>query len=98
MPPALADSAARTLHICLGWTAPTQVTILFAGIHLQEEIWGKNVADFRPARWPMPESKSLAKDNTTFQTQNLKIPTLTLQPPVKGAFYPGLVDHVSALE
>jgi cytochrome P450 len=44
--------------------------------------------EFRPNRWPMPEGKNADTINTTSQTENLKNPSLTLQPPVKGAFSP----------
>ena len=73
-------SGSKSYHIPPG----SRVTILFAGIHLQEQIWGNDVTEFRPARWPIPKNNGLNKDNT----ENLKIPSLTLQPPVKGAFLP----------
>jgi cytochrome P450 len=76
------DVGSKTYHIPPG----SRVTVLFAGIHSQEQIWGDDVAEFHPDRWPMPASTE--KATTLSQSPNNKIPSLTLQPPVKGAFLP----------
>ena len=59
------------------------VTVTFAGIHSQKQIWGDDATDFRPSRW-LDSEQSERKEDVSVNAAS----SVNLLPPVKGAFLP----------